>query len=167
MEFSMALKQPSILAVLGEGGEGLVSGEVHACGGDRVPRNRATDQIAQEIVQEREHASSQKASRRSHRFRSYLIESCELTDDWKLAPITDEAKRRNVQRPEYSKVQAGLIALVLDFLISFIRAMYGDRPHYSYPGAKRPCGADPIPFASGPFDALTVFCLDVGQFYFP
>jgi hypothetical protein len=92
-----------------------------------------------------------------------LVEKSNLADYWKTAPNTDEGKRLNVRHPEYDRFRAGLTALAPDFVVSYIRAIYKDDLYFHNPDAQRPCGAVPTPFAAGPFDALTVFCLDTSH----
>ena len=53
MEFSVALKQPFVLAALGTGGAAAARGAA----AESIPRNPAMDEIAQEIVQDRENAA--------------------------------------------------------------------------------------------------------------
>ena len=162
MEFSMALKQPFfVLAALGGGEE--ASGAAMALGADRVPRNAGTDVIALKIVEHRVNASREKNNQRSQFFRTHLVEYCKLSENWKTAPKTDEGKRQNVCSPEYNRFQAGLTTIAPDFVISYFRAIYKDTQHMYNPDAYRRCNTLPIPFAAGPFDALTVFCLHSGH----
>jgi hypothetical protein len=164
MEFSMALKQPFfVLAALGGAAdsEEASANAPLALGADRVqvPRNAGTDEIAVQIVNQKVNASRAKNSQRSHLFRTHLVENLKLADYWKTAPNTDQGKRLNVQHPEYDRFQVGLKILAPDFVVSYIRATYKNDLYFYNPDAQRRCGAVPIPFAAGPFDPLTVYCL--------
>ena len=48
-------------------------------------------------------------------------------------------------------------------VISYIRATYGDTKHTHIPNQRLQCGTDPVPFTAGPFDAVTVYCLDIAH----
>ena len=77
------------------------------------------------------------------------------------APLSDEELLRNIARPNgwYTRVRDSLSAIAPLFVISFIRAVYGDKL-FSYNPDRRPeYGEEPIPFAAGPIDAVTAYCL--------
>ena len=63
----------------------------------------------------------------------------------------------------YSKVQQRLSASALNYVVSHIRATYGDSLYTFRPDKQWPCNTKPTLFATGPIDALTVYFMDASH----
>jgi len=182
-DFEVFLTQPLLLAALQPGPPPASSGSVAAPGqpsaaapavlppgqgvgapanrnpNDRVPRDQQLDSIAGQIVSASSRAALEHRRSLSRPLRSRVLASANEQDE--DAPHSDEELLRNIARPNgwYTRVRDSLSAIAPLFVISFIRAVYGDKL-FSYNPDRRPeYGEEPIPFAAGPIDAVTAYCL--------
>jgi hypothetical protein len=161
LPFFSALTQPYILAVLGASaaGQGAAANGTLRCEPQAIDKAEM-DSIAETIVNTKVERAKKSKDLQIRPLRGALQRSRGLPTEY--APASKEGLRANILRPDgwYKEMQIGLADVAHPFVLSYIRAKYGDRPHAYNPSEQVPCGCPRTPFATGPIDAVTAYLLD-------
>ena len=161
LPFFSVLTQPYILAVLGASaaGQGAAANCTLCCAPQAIDKAEM-DSIAKTIVNTKVERAKKSIDVQIRPLRGALQRSRGLPTEY--APASEEGLRANILRPDgwYKEMQKGLAEVAHPFVLSYIRAKYGDRPHAYNPSEQVPCGCPHTPFATGPFDAVTAYLLD-------
>ena len=100
---------------------------------ERIPRDPQLDGIASRIVTADSSEAVKFKRSLSRPLRTRVLTSADEDDE--DVPASSEGLKQNIVRPNgwYSKVQDSLAAIAALFVISFIRATYGDKAYAHNP----------------------------------